>query len=74
MAGMLALSELLADAVLRLLPRFSVKLLAFALHGRSEEVRPEPQLAVELRQVEALLLPQGIPLLRPHVHDESCFL
>ena len=45
MAGMLAQSELLADAVLRLLPRFSVKLVAFALHGRSEEVRPELQLA-----------------------------
>ena len=38
MAGMLALSELLADAVLRLLPRFSVTLLVFAPCW-TEEVR-----------------------------------
>ena len=33
MAGMLALSELLVDAVLRLLPRFSVRLLASPCTG-----------------------------------------
>ena len=42
MAGMLALSELLADAVLRLLPRFSAKLLAFALCWTGEVRRFVP--------------------------------
>ena len=46
MAGMLALSELLAVAALRLLPRFSLQLLAFSLlDGGSEAAHLTPHSA-----------------------------